>query len=91
MIPLSKLKKMSDKYPQKAAIIEGNKVLTYNDLYTMTGNGVSNIVSKYNIQKLKRIVFISENRYEMLVLMSIFSTLKVTFLGLDFTGSIQKK
>ncbi len=91
MIPLSKLKEMADKYPEKAAIIEGNKVVTYNELYTLTNNGVSNIVSKYNIHKLKRVVFISENRYEMLVFMSIFSTLKVTFLGLDFTGSIQKK
>ncbi|WP_024832805.1 class I adenylate-forming enzyme family protein [Ruminiclostridium josui] len=91
MIPLSKLKEISDKYPEKAAIVEGNKVFTYKDLYTLSDNGVRNIVSKYNIHKLKRVVFISENRYEMLVFMSIFSTLKVTFLGLDFTGSIQKK
>lgn len=91
MIPLTKMGEMAAKYPQHPALIEGDRVVAWPELQLLTERCLRGLVNKHDALSFKRVAYMAENRYEIVILMGAFSTLKVPFVGLDFTATYEQK
>lgn len=82
MLPLNKLNDIKNVSPDQVAIIDNSISLTWRDYYELARNCT---IRLSKIRQPRRVVFMSENRVEMLVLMSAFSSLGIPLIGLDYT------
>ncbi|MEH7464091.1 class I adenylate-forming enzyme family protein, partial [Bacillus thuringiensis] len=70
---------------------DNDKIITWNDYNKMVNNIIQNFDKLYNSEKINRIIILSKNRWELLVLYSVFSSLKIPYIGVDYSSNIHQK
>ncbi len=87
MIPLSKINEISAARNDRQAIVTQDLIITWREF----GHYVSKIINKLiefnENNELNTICFVSPNRYELILLSAAAATLKITFVGLDYSQS----
>jgi acyl-coenzyme A synthetase/AMP-(fatty) acid ligase len=86
MIPLSALQRITATQALSPAIIDENTTLTWQEYTSAVERCVAQLAVHLRQSRPIRAAFLSENRWELVVLMSAFSTLGVPFVGLDYTS-----
>jgi acyl-CoA synthetase (AMP-forming)/AMP-acid ligase II len=89
MIPLAKIRTLNLIPGQRdqEAIVAGSTRLTWGELEAWTRK----LVQHFGGKNYRRVLFLSENRAELVPLFSAFSTLSVSFIGIDYTASPAQK
>ncbi|EKT66162.1 MULTISPECIES: AMP-binding protein [Providencia] len=85
MIPLKRIKEIKVSRKNHHALIDNNIRITWSEFEEQVSIVLANIVNMTDILKLKSVCYISPNRYELIHLASVFATLKVPFIGIDYT------
>lgn len=92
MIPLNMISGIAAAKGESSAIIFDNSSVSWSDYHSIVKRLVDNIIYQYKDRSFDSICFISPNREELIFLSSAFATLKIPFLGLDYsldTNSLQ--
>lgn len=85
MIPLERIREIKSSKAKYHAIIDKSVRVSWAEYEQAVTILVSNIINKVDITKIKTVCYLSPNRRELIYLASTFSTLKIPFIGIDFT------
>lgn len=87
MIPLNKILEHTEKHPYKKAVVEDKTTITWEDYATIVTRGIATLIERFDLNEFSRVVYISRNRTDLLMLYSVFSSFRIPFVGLDYTAS----
>lgn len=85
MIPLQRIKEINASRKNNHALIDKEVRVTWSEFENQVTFIVANIIGMVDIFKLKSVCYISPNRRELIYLAAAFSTLKIPFIGIDYT------
>lgn len=85
MIPLNLVKDFASCRADREAIVDRNKTLTWIEYYNQSEQIFKAIHNTFNVSKIKSICYISPNRYELFIVAAAVATLKIPFVGIDYT------
>lgn len=85
MIPLERIREIKSSREKCYAIIDKNVRVTWAEYEHIVTILLSNITNEIDVTKIKTVCFLSPNRKELIYLASTFSTLKIPFIGIDYT------
>lgn len=88
MIPLSKIHEICSRKPTDVAVISSKREATWSDLTKQVESCLDGLIKNHQGQFIKRACFVAENCEELVVLMSVMSTLRITVIGIDHTSDI---
>jgi len=85
MITLERIREIKSSREKCYAIIDKNTRVTWAEYEHIVTILLSNMINEVDITKIKTVCFLSPNRQELIYLASTFSTVKVPFIGIDYT------
>lgn len=85
MIPLERISEIRSSREKCHAIIDKNSRITWAEYEQNVTQLVTNITNRVDVTKIKTVCYLSPNRLELIYLASTFSTLKIPFIGIDYT------
>lgn len=91
MIAYQTIKKNIELFPNKPAIKDGMKVINWNEYKNLVKNVIWNLNKKLPVSSISKVLIMSENRWELLVLYSALTTLKIPYTGVDYTSTNEQK
>lgn len=85
MIPLERIKEIRSSREKCHAIIDKDARVTWAEYEHIVTILVANIINELDVTKVQTVCYLSPNRQELIYLASAFSTLKIPFIGIDYT------
>ena len=89
MIKVSVIEKYAEIFPNKDAIICGGFKLSWKDYAKVTSQALSKMMDFADLHKIERVAFLSENNPLTVILGSVFSSLSMGFIGVDYHQSAE--
>lgn len=91
MIAYQTIKKNMELFPNKPAVKDGKKVISWAEYGKLVKNVICNLNKKIPVSNISKAMIISENRWELLILYSALATLKIPYTGVDYTSTVVQK
>ncbi|MCK0770316.1 AMP-binding protein [Chromohalobacter canadensis] len=85
MIPLNLIKEFASCRTDREAIADQQHSLTWQEYHDKVEIMFRNMHNTFNIYKIRSICYISPNRSELFILAAAAATLKIPFVGIDYT------
>jgi acyl-coenzyme A synthetase/AMP-(fatty) acid ligase len=90
MIKYDVIKKFAAEFPDKAAIIENDTIISWGKFDKSVFYLLGNVVELEKLEKDKPVLYMSDNSSDLVLLSSVFATLGVPFQGIDHHLPIEK-
>lgn len=91
MITYQAIKKNAEIFADKTAIKEEDIIISWKDYKFLVKNVICNINDKFALKSINRVMIISENRWELLILYSVLATFKIPYTGVDYSSTEEQK
>lgn len=91
MITYQTIKRNMELFPNKPAVKDRKKVINWTEYKNLVKSIIWNLNKKLPVSSISKAMVISENRWELLVLYSALTTLKIPYSGVDYTSTNEQK